>query len=66
MIVIQQDVWRADCIAAIGLHELSVTVLPANCSVAVEYPFGTEEETNEAYETILKAWKREFDWSEPE
>lgn len=61
MILVQQDVWRADCIAAIGWDEDKVVqVYPLNCADCVEYEWDTHDETARAYKTILEAWKHEL------
>lgn len=62
MIVIQQDVWLADCIAAIGWDEDKVVqVYPLNCADGVEYEWDTHGETSRAYKAILTAWKSEME-----
>jgi hypothetical protein len=59
MIVIQQDVWRADCIAGIGWdEEATVQVYPLHCAEAVEYYWNTEAEAARAYKAILEAWQK--------
>lgn len=61
MILVQQDVWRADCIAAIGWDEDKfVQVYPLNCTDFVEYGWDTHDETARAYRAILEAWKHEL------
>jgi hypothetical protein len=61
MILVKQDVWRADCIAAIGWDEDTVVqVFPLNCADHVEYVWDTRGETALAYKAILEAWKREL------
>ena len=61
MIVVQQDVWRAECIAAIGWDEdTEVQVYPLNCADYVAYEWDTHDETAQAYKAILDAWTREL------
>ncbi len=61
MIVIQGDVWRADCIAAIGWdEEACVQVHPLHCTDCVEYVYETLDETTRAYKAILQAWQHEL------
>jgi len=61
MILVQQDVWRADCIAAIGWNEdKEVQVYPLNCADYVKYEWDNHDETARAYKTILEAWKHEL------
>jgi hypothetical protein len=61
MIVINQDMWRADCIAAIGWDEdRTIQVFPLNCSDYVSYSFDTHEEAEAAYKAILTEWKRDL------
>jgi allophanate hydrolase subunit 2 len=61
MILVQEDVWRADCIAAIGWDEDKVVqVYPLNSVDFVEYEWNTHYETARAYRSILEAWKREL------
>ena len=61
MIVIGQDVWRAECIAAIGWdEEMEVQIYPLNCADYVGYEWDTTEEATRAYRAILEAWMREL------
>ena len=63
MIVIQNDVWRAECIAAMGRDPSrnTVTVLPINTAKTIDYYWETEPEAANAYINILTAWKRELE-----
>lgn len=61
MIVVQKDVWRAECIAAIGWDvDRVVQVFPTNCADFVEFEYETRDEAVRAYNAILEAWKREL------
>ena len=61
MIIVQQDVWRADCIAAIGWDEENeVQIYPVNCSDYVGYEWDKTEETAIAYKRILADWTSEI------
>ena len=58
MILIQKDVWRAECIAALGTDEaLCVQVYPLNCSDPVEYEWDNAAQAAQAYREILQAWR---------
>jgi len=61
MILIQQDLWRADCIAAIGWdEEKEIQVFPVNCSNYVSYEYDTHEGAAAEYKTVLTEWKFEL------
>lgn len=61
MIRIQQDVWRSECIAAIGWDEdCEVQVFPVNCAEYTVYLWDTHEEAAAARLLILNDWKRDL------
>lgn len=61
MIRVQDDVWRADCIAAIGWDgDMVVQIIPVNCASSVDYEWDSYEEAATAYKKILEAWTHEL------
>jgi hypothetical protein len=62
MITIKKDVWRAECIASIGLDEtnLWIKVFPVNCDDYIGYQYETIEEAEVIYKNILLAWQFEI------
>lgn len=63
MIVIQQDVWRASCIAGMVYdedeEELQLFLVGREDYVC--YSWDTEEETLREYKQIVEAWTRELE-----
>ena len=58
MIQIQQDVWRPDCIASVGLykHQKLIQILPTGSSKFKTYIYSTPEDASYAYDILFKYW----------
>ena len=61
MIVIQQSVWRADCIAAISIDGDEIQVLPTHCPEYVEYTYKTPQQAQTQYKAALAQWTLEIE-----
>jgi hypothetical protein len=63
MIVIQDGVWRAECIAALDWVETDfcVQVFPLNSADCVDYQYDTKEQAAKAYHQALRKWIEEMD-----
>jgi len=62
VIVIQTDVWRAECIAAIGINEESgeLQVFPLNSADYVGYDYDDSDTARIAHKAAIKAWVSEL------
>ena len=58
MIYLQGDVWRPDCIAAMGLHKKMIQVLPTGCEHYKTYYYNDAEEASHVYEILLVSWMK--------
>lgn len=62
MINVMDDVWRANCIAAIGNDDDKILqVYPVGTIDCVEYVYETEAEMKTECLRILKQWKAELE-----
>lgn len=63
MIVIQDDVWRAECIAGFGLANdaLCIQLFPLNTSESLDYCYDNDAERKAAYKKIIKQWQLEIE-----
>jgi len=64
MIIIQDGVWKSECIAAIDMEDCYVHIFPLNCANAVPYAFDTKDETVKAYKQAVQQWKFELGLTE--
>jgi hypothetical protein len=61
MIVIQDDVWRAECIAGMGWDsDCTVQVYPIDCADYVTYEYPNRNTAIKQYKIILDAWQQEI------
>lgn len=63
MIVIKEDVWRADCVAAIGTDEhLQLQIFPVGGGerAMATYTFETRALLVKAYKAAVKQWRSEL------
>lgn len=64
MIVILGDVWRADCIACIGIDDEDdgdqLHVLPVGCEDTVDYEYESREELVSDFKVIVQKWEAEL------
>ena len=62
MIIIQEDVWRAECIAGLGIDDENnvIQLYPLNTIDCLEYEYESLEETVAEYKKIVTSWEREL------
>jgi hypothetical protein len=62
MITIQEDVWRADCIAMIGLADdrFTVNIQPTFGTALFQYTYGTEAEAVSDFKRVVTDWKQQI------
>ena len=60
MVVIKHDVWRADCIAAIGVNGKELQVIPLSCDEHVSYWYDTPQHASRPLQDAVTQWKREI------
>jgi hypothetical protein len=63
MIVIKNDLWRIDCIAAIGYKEKNIQILPLGCYKYLTYSWDTEELAANQYRFIAEIWANKINQS---
>jgi hypothetical protein len=67
MIAIQDDVWRAECIAGFGLAEdaenenWEIQLFPINTVDSVDYTYDNYDVMIKEYKKVIAAWKREIE-----
>lgn len=58
MIYLQGEVWRPDCIAAMGLHKKVIQVLPTGCREPKMYYYNDAEEATRVFKILLVSWMK--------
>jgi hypothetical protein len=65
MIVIQDDVWRAECVAGFGLAEdgdqLIIQLFPLNTTDSLDYVYDNDAVRKAEYKKVIKQWQREIE-----
>ena len=57
MLLIQDDLWRSECVAGITYNsEITIQIFLAGADTELEYVYDTKEEAEQAYKVIAKKW----------
>lgn len=60
MIQIQDDMWRADCIASVGHDFDELWIYPTGCSSRVSYTYRHSEEARAEHRRIVRLWAEDL------
>lgn len=60
MIIIQEDMWRVECIAGFGINQddNEIQLYPINSAEYVPYEYDNIDDLTKEYQRILSEWSR--------